>query len=126
MRSKMMFETPLRIIALAAFAGFALGAQAKDIAAGKAKAEAVCAACHGKDGVTTIDPSYPRLAGQHADYLVVALMEYKSGARKNAIMASQATGLSKADMENLAAYYASLKGPMSTSRNPFGSCEPKV
>jgi cytochrome c553 len=116
MRSKMMFETPLRIIALAAFAGFALGAQAKDIAAGKAKAEAVCAACHGKDGVTTIDPSYPRLAGQHADYLLVALMEYKSGARKNAIMASQATGLSKADMENLAAYYASLKGPMSNKR----------
>lgn len=91
-------------------------AQAKDIAAGKAKADEVCAACHGKDGATTIDPSYPRLAGQHADYLLVALTEYKNGSRKNAIMAKQAEGLSKADMENLSAYYASLKGPLSNRR----------
>ena len=90
--------------------------QAKDLAAGKAKAEEVCAACHGKDGITTIDPSYPKLAGQHADYLLVALIEYKNGSRKNAIMAGQAAGLSKADMENLAGYYASLKGPMSNKR----------
>jgi cytochrome c553 len=116
MKSIMMFRKPLRYLTLTAFAAFALSAHAKDLAAGKAKAEAVCAACHGKDGVTTIDPSYPRLAGQHADYLLVALMEYKNGSRKNAIMASQATGLSKADMENLAAYYASLKGPMSNKR----------
>ncbi|NCX74107.1 MAG: cytochrome c, partial [Betaproteobacteria bacterium] len=55
-------------------------------------------------------------AGQHADYLLVALTEYKNGSRKNAIMASQAAGLSKADMENLSAYYASLKGPLSNRR----------
>lgn len=60
----------------------AFSAQAKDIAAGKAKADAACAACHGKDGISTIDPSYPKLAGQHADYLLLALSEYKSGARK--------------------------------------------
>jgi len=103
-------------LALVALAGLSHNAIAKDLKAGKAKAEEVCAACHGKDGITTIDPGYPKLAGQHADYLLVALTEYKSGARKNAIMAGQAAALTKADMENISAYYASLKGPMSNKR----------
>jgi len=106
----------LSTLGLFALAVVSTGVQAKDLAAGKAKAEEVCAACHGKDGITTIDPSYPKLAGQHADYLLVALIEYKNGSRINAIMAGQAAGLSKADMENLAGYYASLKGPMSNKR----------
>jgi cytochrome c553 len=84
---------------------------AGDAAAGKAKA-AVCAACHGQDGKTPIDPSYAILAGQHEDYLVIALKGYRSGLRKNAIMGAQAQQLSTADIENLAAYYASLPGPM--------------
>lgn len=86
-------------------------AVAGDAAAGKAKA-AVCAACHGQDGKTPIDPSYAILAGQHEDYLVVALKGYRSGLRKNAIMGAQAQQLSTADIENLAAYYAGLPGPM--------------
>ena len=81
-----------------------------DIAAGKEKS-APCAACHGADGNST-DPSFPLLAGQHADYLVKALEDYKSGERKNAIMAGFAAGLSKQDREDLAAYYASQKGPL--------------
>ena len=52
-------------------------ARAADVAAGQAKADAVCAACHGKDGNTPIDPSYPRLAGQYGDYLQRALLDYK-------------------------------------------------
>jgi len=104
------------VLCATAAAFFVQPVAAKDLAAGKAKAEEVCAACHGKDGVTTLDPSYPRLAGQRADYLLVTLQEYKSGSRKNAIMGAQAANLSKADMENLAAYYASLKGPLSTRR----------
>jgi cytochrome c553 len=115
-KSTMIVKKSIQFLVLTALAGMAFSAQAKDIAAGKAKADAACAACHGKDGISTIDPSYPKLAGQHADYLLLALSEYKSGARKNAIMGSQATALSKADMENLAAYYASLKGTMSTKR----------
>ena len=91
-------------------------AHAADRAAGQAKHEAVCAACHGKDANTPIDPSYPRLAGQHRDYLERALLDYKSGARKNAIMASQAQPLSKADIANLSAYYASLPGSLKTRR----------
>ncbi|MFZ9406964.1 MAG: c-type cytochrome [Burkholderiaceae bacterium] len=92
------------------------GVAAADRAAGEAKAQAQCAACHGKDGNTPIDPSYPKLAGQYADYLAHALSDYKSGARKNAIMAAQAQALSKADIENLAAYYASLPGSLKTKR----------
>ena len=49
-----------------------------------------CAACHGKDGNTPIDPSYPKLGGQHRDYLERALLDYRNGQRKNAIMGAQA------------------------------------
>jgi cytochrome c553 len=101
---------------LVALAMAAAGAHAADIAAGKAKADAVCAACHGKDGNTPIDPSYPRLAGQYRDFLARSLLDYQSGARKNAIMAGQAQPLSRADIENLAAYYASLPGSLRTRR----------
>ena len=93
-----------------------VAAHAGDAAKGRAKADQVCAACHGKDGNTPSDPSYPRLAGQYSDYLLRALRDYQSGARKNAIMSGIASGLSRADMENLAAYYASLPGQLSHRR----------
>lgn len=99
-----------------ALAAAASGTLAADIAAGKAKHEAVCAACHGKDGNTPIDPSYPRLSGQYRDYLERALLDYKSGARKNAIMAGQAQPLSRADIENLAAFYAAQPGTLRVRR----------
>ena len=89
---------------------------AADRAAGQAKADAVCAACHGKDGNTPVDPSYPKLAGQYSDFLIRALSDYKTGARKNAIMAGQVQALSKADIENLAAFYAALPGSLSSRR----------
>lgn len=91
-------------------------ASAGNIAAGKEKATALCASCHGADGITTIDPSYPKLAGQYPDFLARALTDYKTGVRKNAIMAGMAAGLSKADIANLAAYYASLPSPLKTAK----------
>lgn len=69
---------------------------------------AVCQGCHGADGNST-DPQFPRLAGQHEDYLVRALTDYKSGARRNAIMSGFASSLSDADIANLAAYYSRQK-----------------
>lgn len=87
-------------------------AHAADTDQGRAKAEQVCAACHGKDGNSPIDPSYPRLAGQHRDYLARALTEYKHDDRKNPIMGAQAKLLSDADIDNLSAYYASLPGSL--------------
>jgi cytochrome c553 len=103
-------------VAAAALMLLSVQAHAADRAAGKAKADAVCAACHGKDGNTPIDPSYPKLAGQYPDFLIRALTDYKAGSRKNAIMASQAQGLSKADIENLAAFYGSLPGSLAAKR----------
>jgi len=82
---------------------------AGDAAAGKGKA-AVCGACHGANGVATI-PSYPNLAGQKADYIVLQLKAFKSGERKgaqSAIMAPMAANLSEQDMMDLAAYFSSL------------------
>jgi cytochrome c553 len=87
-------------------------AHAADPVAGQAKAQTGCVACHGADGHSTLDPSYPKLAGQHRDYLEIALRDYQSGARKNAIMAAQAQALTREDIANLAAYFASLPGPL--------------
>lgn len=94
----------------------ASGAMAANIAAGKEKAATICAACHGPDGITTIDPSYPKLAGQYPDYLARALSDYKSGARKNAIMSGMAAALSKEDIANISAYYASLPSPLGNKK----------
>jgi cytochrome c553 len=87
-------------------------AAAADLAAGAKMAEAQCASCHGKDGKTPIDPTYPKLAGQYPDYLFKALNDYHTGARKNPIMGAIAKPLTKRDMQNLAAYYGSLPGPL--------------
>ena len=66
-----------------------------NIADGKTKA-GVCAACHAQDG-NSADPTFPVLAGQHADYIVKQLEEFKSGARQNAVMAPMAMPLSDQD-----------------------------
>jgi cytochrome c553 len=76
-----------------------------------------CASCHGADYKTPIDPSYPKLAGQHADYLVHALTAYKRGdkvmnGRNNPIMAGMAQPLSDRDMVDIAAYLQSLPGSL--------------
>lgn len=83
-------------------------AMAGDAVKGKEKSVA-CGACHGADG-NSQSPSFPKLAGQHQDYMVRALMDYKSGARKNAIMQGQVAALSKEDMADIAAYFASQSG----------------
>jgi cytochrome c553 len=87
-----------------------------NIAAGKAKADAACAACHGADGVKAIDPSYPILAGQYPDYLARALTEYQKGTRKNPIMMGMAAALTKQEIADLAAYYSSLPSPLNSNK----------
>jgi len=83
-------------------------AVAADASAGKEKS-ATCAACHGPDG-NSVAPDFPRIAGQHSDYLARALMDYKSGARKNAVMAPMVEKLTKRDIEDLAAYFSQQQG----------------
>jgi len=103
----------LLVLALLAFAAPAFAGGSAD--AGQKKS-AVCAACHGQDGNTPTGPDFPRLAGQYEDYLLRALTDYKIGARKNPIMAGQVSNLSTQDLADLAAYFASLKGPLHTIR----------
>ena len=78
-----------------------------DAAAGATKA-AACAACHGLDG-NSADPQYPKLAGQHENYIARQLSLYKSGGRQNAIMLGFASTLSAQDMRDIGAYFASQK-----------------
>ncbi len=73
--------------------------------AGEAKA-AVCSACHGMDG-NSIDPMYPKLAGQHERYIARQLALYQTGERSNPIMMGFAAPLSAQDMRDLGAFYAS-------------------
>ena len=100
-----VYKTLLFSLAAAALCVAGL-ARAADVEAGKKKATEVCQSCHGLDG-NSPTPDYPKLAGQHPDYLAKALRDYKTGARKNPIMAGFAGTLSKQDIENLAAYYSS-------------------
>jgi cytochrome c553 len=97
-------KTILIIAAVLTVLAVSAQAYAADPAAGKEKAKA-CAACHGENGISQT-PDFPKLAGQYNDYLVRALNDYKSGARKNAIMAAQVANLRPADIADLAAYFS--------------------
>jgi cytochrome c553 len=89
--------------------GFSLPVHANgSYEAGKTKS-ANCAGCHGADGVSAIS-AFPKLAGQHSDYLYHALKDYKAGKRKNPTMAAQVESLSDADMHDLAMYFSGQKG----------------
>jgi cytochrome c553 len=97
----------------AALAGAALllaggsPAWAQDAAAGRAKAQA-CTVCHGANGISTA-PDAPHIAGQPAIYLAAQLRAYRSGARKHEVMAVMAKPLTDDDIQNLAAWYASIR-----------------
>lgn len=102
----------LCVVALAAlFATSVMADEAKgpakpDLAKGETISKTVCAACHTSDGSRGI-PTNPILQGQHADYLVKQLEEFKAGKRDNAVMKPMASTLSEDDMRNVAAFYAS-------------------
>ena len=105
--------------ALALLVGFALAGAANaagNAASGKEKAAQVCAACHGPEGNKPSDPTQPILAGQHYDYLVRALTDYKSGRRNNPIMKGFASQLSKKDIEDLAAWFSRQKSSLHDQR----------
>lgn len=90
------------IFALSVVAG---NAAAGDAAAGREKSKP-CVACHGDTGVSAA-ADFPNLAGQHYGYLVRVLHDYKTGARKNPIMAAQVANLKRNDIADLSAFYAS-------------------
>jgi len=90
------------LLALTATQSFAAG----DPARGKTKI-ATCVACHGQDG-NSVDPQYPRLAGQYADYLAQSLHEYKTGQRGNPVMKGFAATLSDQDITDISAYFSTM------------------
>ncbi len=114
-------------------AAFALGLfsavsanAAGDAAKGATIANQVCMACHGADGNSMI-PMYPKLAGQHPEYIAKQLNNFKSGERNNAIMAGMVTTLSAEDMDNLGAFYASQVAKGGTAQsNGKGSAGEKI
>lgn len=118
-----MIATSVFVLASGAFAA---GAQAANLQEGQATWERLnCASCHGAEAAKAIDPSYPILAGQHADYLEHALISYQRGARglpasanvrNNAIMSAFAMQMSKQDIDNVSAWLASLPSPLSVKK----------
>jgi len=106
----------MRLLLIALGVAAAFTAQAADREAGRKKAAEVCAACHGADGNKPSDPTQPVLAGQHEDYLARALTDYKIGRRNNPIMKGFASQLSKKEIENLAAWFASQKSNLHDQR----------
>ncbi|HEV3104095.1 MAG TPA: c-type cytochrome [Trinickia sp.] len=120
-------EQALRMVAKAAGAALVIGmtlaasgpAHAADAGNGKTLVESHnCAACHGANLNKPVSSEYPKLAGQHADYLVMALRQYQMGVgnprfgRNNAIMQAQVQSLSLSDMKDIAAYIESLKSDL--------------
>ena len=112
-----------KVIGLSVALALVPAAQAADMGAGKTRVEAVCAACHGANGVSVSD-TIPNLAGQRAPYIEAQLKAFKDGARKApaptspiATMAAIATQLSPADMADVAAYFASLPGATGAAKS---------
>jgi len=105
------------LFATSVMADEAKGPAKPDLAKGATISATVCAACHTADGSRGI-PTNPILQGQHADYLVKQLQEFKAGKRDNAIMKPMASNLSDDDMRNVAAFYASKTAKPGLSKNP--------
>ncbi len=118
-----MKVTKLLAVAGLATAGFAFAnspaapTAKADPAKGKVLVEQVCAACHGADG-NSVAAANPSLAGQHADYIVKQLTEFKSGKRNNAIMLGMASSLSDQDMKNVAAWFGTQKPKAREAQDP--------
>lgn len=104
----------LSAVMLFAVAGFLSGtaSAAGDPEAGKSQA-VVCAACHGQDGASPIDPTYAKLAGQNEKYLLRQLQMFQTGERYAPLMVGQLNAKSEQDLADLAAYYASLPAKVS-------------
>jgi len=102
---------------LAMLAGITLPLAASPADAGDAKAgrqkALQCQTCHGMDGVAKI-PEAPNLAGQQENYLIKALTDYKTGARKNEMMSVVAPSLGDSDIADLAAYFSSIEVEVKT------------
>jgi len=99
------------------FAGKPLTADAKPVG-DVPEAAKICTSCHGPNGVG-ITSQYPTLAGQHPDYIVRALQEYKNGGRKNPIMVGMAQTVKEEDMKIIAEYFSKQRPSLATESRPY-------
>ena len=104
------------IASTAALASESAAPAKADLAKGQEKSTQVCAACHTADG-SRGTPANPILQGQHAEYLVKQLTEFKAGKRVNPIMSGMAAALTPEDMKNVAAFYESKQAKPGFSKN---------
>ncbi len=94
------------------------GSEAVEAGGGTAPAfekAVACAACHGQNGIS-VSPPWPTLAGQHEEYLVHALNQYRDGSRKDPVMSPMAAPLTDDDVKLLAEYYSKLPGLVTTTK----------
>lgn len=110
------FVLPGLLFSSIAFANEATAPSKPDLAKGQAISTQVCAACHTADGSRGI-PANPILQGQHPEYLAKQLTEFKSGARKNAVMQGMAATVSDEDIKHVAAFYASKQAKPGFAKN---------
>ncbi|AIO32030.1 c-type cytochrome [Burkholderia pseudomultivorans] len=121
-KSLMVLQVAAGFVGFVAEANAADAAKKPDLDRGKAIAGQVCASCHGADG-NSASGSFPKLAGQHPEYLVKQLNDFKAQpgakgpARNNAVMVGFASALSADDMRNVAAYYGSQTAKPGTARD---------
>lgn len=109
---------------IAAFLSAGGGLPNKEVVGTPPPATQTCVACHGADGAKTVAPDYPKLAGQPADYIVHALKDYKSGKRKNPIMAGIISGVDEKDFEALADFFSKQQAVCTTDQvRDHGKCE---
>lgn len=113
-------KSPTALLLLALASAPSLAAQTQpafkpDLAKGQATAQ-VCGACHTADG-SRGSPANPILQGQHPEYLVKQLQEFKSGKRNNAVMKGFASTLGDEDMRHVAAFYASKQAKPGAAKN---------
>jgi cytochrome c553 len=103
-----MTDQDMRDLA-AYFAGQGAPKTGAKVDTGAGERVATCAACHGESGISAA-PNWPNLAGQHRDYLEQAIRQYKSGARKDAVMGAQAQQIKDEDIAAIAGYFAAQAG----------------
>ena len=121
----MIYKTLITVMALSMTVASTGASAAGDAKAGKAKA-VTCAGCHGQNGNST-NPTWPKLAGQHASYIVKQLADLKAGKkRSDAIMGSQAAPLSSQDMADLGAYYAKQTGSQGATDKKLATAGAKL
>jgi cytochrome c553 len=108
MKTQVKMNKYLTLPLIGILMSMSLAQAAGDAMRGKAKS-VTCAACHGPDGNSAV-ATFPRLAGQNADYIIHSLHAYQKGTRKNAMMSPMAAPLTPTEIEDLAAYFSSQQG----------------